>query len=71
MDPMLRPPASGSQQVHPARRTAIVSTEICSSCACSECIAEFLKQPGYPRVVNLTGRISAWADEFDPKVQKS
>jgi len=29
---------------------------------------EFLKQVGYPRVVNLAGGILAWSDEIDPKV---
>jgi adenylyltransferase/sulfurtransferase len=36
----------------------------------SQRIAEFLKQQGYPRVVNLAGGILAWADEIDPKMQK-
>jgi adenylyltransferase/sulfurtransferase len=42
----------------------------CRSGARSQRIAEFLKQAGYPRVVNLAGGILAWADEIDPKVQK-
>ena len=42
----------------------------CRSGARSQRIAEFLKQSGYPRVVNLAGGILAWADEIDPKVQK-
>ena len=33
-------------------------------------IAEFLKQSGYPKVVNLAGGILAWSDEIDPRVQK-
>jgi adenylyltransferase/sulfurtransferase len=36
----------------------------------SQRVAEFLKQSGYPRVVNLAGGIHAWSDEIDPKVQK-
>ena len=36
----------------------------------SQRIAEFLKQQGYPRVINLAGGILAWADEIDPKMQK-
>ena len=36
----------------------------------SQKIAEFLKQSGYPRVVNLAGGILAWSDEIDPRVQK-
>ncbi|MGB7548404.1 MAG: molybdopterin-synthase adenylyltransferase MoeB [Terracidiphilus sp.] len=42
----------------------------CRSGARSQRIAEFLKQAGYPRVVNLAGGILAWADEIDPSVQK-
>jgi sulfur-carrier protein adenylyltransferase/sulfurtransferase len=42
----------------------------CRSGARSQRIAEFLKQTGYPRVVNLAGGILAWSDEIDPKVQK-
>jgi adenylyltransferase/sulfurtransferase len=42
----------------------------CRSGARSQRIAEFLKQSGYPSVVNLAGGILAWADEIDPKVQK-
>jgi adenylyltransferase/sulfurtransferase len=42
----------------------------CRSGVRSQKIAEFLKQAGYPRVVNLAGGILAWADEIDPKVQK-
>jgi adenylyltransferase/sulfurtransferase len=36
----------------------------------SQRIAEFLKQSGYPRVVNLAGGIHAWANEIDPSVKK-
>ena len=36
----------------------------------SQRIAEFLKQQGYPRVVNLAGGIHAWSEEIDPKVPK-
>ena len=42
----------------------------CHSSIRSQKIAEFLKQQGYPRVVNLAGGIQAWADEIDPKMQK-
>jgi sulfur-carrier protein adenylyltransferase/sulfurtransferase len=42
----------------------------CRSGARSQRIAEFLKQAGYPRVVNVVGGILAWSDEIDPKVQK-
>jgi adenylyltransferase/sulfurtransferase len=42
----------------------------CRSGVRSQRIAEFLKQAGYPRVVNLAGGILAWSDEIDPKVQK-
>ena len=42
----------------------------CRSGARSQRIAEYLKQAGYPKVVNLAGGILAWSDEIDPKVQK-
>ena len=42
----------------------------CRSGARSQRIAEFLKQSGYTRVVNLAGGILAWSDEVDPSVQK-
>jgi adenylyltransferase/sulfurtransferase len=42
----------------------------CRSGVRSQRVAEFLKQQGYPRVVNLAGGILAWADEIDPTVQK-
>jgi sulfur-carrier protein adenylyltransferase/sulfurtransferase len=42
----------------------------CRSGARSQRIAEFLKQSGYPRVVNVAGGILAWSDEIDPRVQK-
>ncbi|MGB6742699.1 MAG: molybdopterin-synthase adenylyltransferase MoeB [Terracidiphilus sp.] len=42
----------------------------CKSGGRSQRIAEFLKQSGYPNVVNLAGGILAWADEIDPKVAK-
>jgi adenylyltransferase/sulfurtransferase len=42
----------------------------CRSGARSQRIAEFLKQAGYPKVVNLAGGILAWSDEIDPKVPK-
>ena len=42
----------------------------CRSGVRSQKIAEFLKQAGYPKVVNLAGGILAWSNEIDPKVQK-
>jgi rhodanese-related sulfurtransferase len=36
----------------------------------SQRVAEWLKQSGYPRVVNLFGGIRAWANEIDPTMQK-
>jgi len=42
----------------------------CRSGARSQKIAEFLKQAGYPKVVNLAGGILAWSDEIDPTVRK-
>jgi adenylyltransferase/sulfurtransferase len=36
----------------------------------SQRIAEFLKESGYPQVVNLAGGIAAWSDEIDPSVPK-
>ena len=42
----------------------------CRSGSRSQRIAEFLKQQGYPRVVNLAGGIHAWSEEIDPKVPK-
>jgi molybdopterin/thiamine biosynthesis adenylyltransferase/rhodanese-related sulfurtransferase len=42
----------------------------CRSGARSQRVAEFLKQSGYPRVVNVAGGILAWSDEIDPRVQK-
>jgi adenylyltransferase/sulfurtransferase len=42
----------------------------CRSGVRSQRIAEYLKQAGYPNVVNLAGGILAWSDEIDPKVQK-
>jgi molybdopterin/thiamine biosynthesis adenylyltransferase/rhodanese-related sulfurtransferase len=42
----------------------------CRSGARSQKIAEFLKQAGYPKVVNLAGGILAWSDEIDPTVKK-
>ena len=50
------------------RRNEIIPARAGSVTA--EKIAEFLKQQGYPRVVNLAGGIIAWADEIDPKMQK-
>jgi adenylyltransferase/sulfurtransferase len=42
----------------------------CRSGGRSQKIAEFLKQAGYEKVVNLAGGILAWSDEIDPSVQK-
>jgi molybdopterin/thiamine biosynthesis adenylyltransferase/rhodanese-related sulfurtransferase len=42
----------------------------CRSGARSQRVAEFLKQNGYSRVVNLAGGILAWSDQIDPSVQK-
>jgi sulfur-carrier protein adenylyltransferase/sulfurtransferase len=42
----------------------------CKSGGRSQRIAEFLKQAGYPRVVNVAGGILAWADQVDPTVPK-
>jgi sulfur-carrier protein adenylyltransferase/sulfurtransferase len=42
----------------------------CRSGGRSQKIAEFLKQAGYPKVVNLAGGILAWSDEIDPSVRK-
>ena len=42
----------------------------CKSGGRSQRIAEFLKQSGYPKVVNLAGGILAWSDEVDPGVPK-
>ena len=36
----------------------------------SQRIAEFLKQSGFPRVVNLAGGIDAWSREVDSTVPK-
>ena len=51
----------------PREREIVVQ---CKSGGRSQRIAEYLKQSGYPNVVNLAGGILAWADEIDPKVQK-
>jgi adenylyltransferase/sulfurtransferase len=42
----------------------------CHSGIRSQSVAEFLKQRGYSKVVNLAGGITAWANEIDPKMQK-
>jgi adenylyltransferase/sulfurtransferase len=42
----------------------------CKSGGRSQKVAEFLKQSGYDRVVNLSGGITAWSAEIDPKVPK-
>jgi molybdopterin/thiamine biosynthesis adenylyltransferase/rhodanese-related sulfurtransferase len=42
----------------------------CRSGARSQKIAEYLKQAGYAKVVNLAGGILAWSDEIDPTVKK-
>jgi adenylyltransferase/sulfurtransferase len=36
----------------------------------SQRVAEFLKQSGFPHVVNLAGGIDAWSREVDPSVPK-
>jgi rhodanese-related sulfurtransferase len=42
----------------------------CKSGGRSQRIAEFLKQAGYPKVVNLAGGIIAWSNEIDSTVAK-
>jgi sulfur-carrier protein adenylyltransferase/sulfurtransferase len=42
----------------------------CKSGGRSQRIAEFLKQSGYPKVVNLAGGILAWSSEIDSTVPK-
>jgi molybdopterin/thiamine biosynthesis adenylyltransferase/rhodanese-related sulfurtransferase len=42
----------------------------CKSGGRSQRIAEFLKQSGFPSVVNLAGGILAWSDQIDPSVPK-
>ncbi len=42
----------------------------CRSGARSQRVAEFLKQNGYSRVINLAGGILAWSDHIDPSIQK-
>lgn len=42
----------------------------CKSGGRSQLAAEFLRQAGYPKVVNLAGGILAWADQIDPSMQK-
>jgi adenylyltransferase/sulfurtransferase len=42
----------------------------CKSGVRSQRIAEFLKQSGYPDVVNLAGGILAWSSEIDSKIPK-
>jgi sulfur-carrier protein adenylyltransferase/sulfurtransferase len=42
----------------------------CKSGGRSQRIAEFLKQSGYPNVVNLAGGILAWSSEIDSTVPK-
>jgi sulfur-carrier protein adenylyltransferase/sulfurtransferase len=42
----------------------------CKSGGRSQRIAEFLKQEGYPDVVNVAGGITAWSNEIDPTVPK-
>jgi adenylyltransferase/sulfurtransferase len=51
----------------PREREIVVQ---CKSGGRSQRIAEYLKQSGFPKVVNLAGGILAWSDEIDPKVQK-
>ena len=42
----------------------------CKSGGRSQRIAEYLKQSGYPQVVNLAGGILAWSDQIDSTVPK-
>jgi adenylyltransferase/sulfurtransferase len=42
----------------------------CKSGGRSQRIAEYLKQKGYPQVVNVAGGILAWSDQVDPSVPK-
>lgn len=42
----------------------------CKSGGRSQLAAELLHQAGYPKVINLTGGILAWADQIDPTMQK-
>ena len=42
----------------------------CKSGARSQRIAEYLKQQGYPEVVNVAGGILAWSSQVDPSVPK-
>lgn len=42
----------------------------CKGGARSQKIAEYLKQQGYERVVNVAGGILAWADQIDPTMKK-
>jgi adenylyltransferase/sulfurtransferase len=42
----------------------------CKSGGRSQRIAEFLKQAGYPKVVNLAGGIIAWSNEIDSTIPK-
>jgi adenylyltransferase/sulfurtransferase len=42
----------------------------CKAGGRSQRIAEFLKQSGYPKVVNVAGGILAWSDQVDPAVPK-
>jgi sulfur-carrier protein adenylyltransferase/sulfurtransferase len=42
----------------------------CKSGGRSQQIAEFLKQAGYERVVNVAGGITAWSNEIDPTIPK-
>jgi len=51
----------------PREREIVVQ---CKSGGRSQRIAEFLKQEGFPSVVNLAGGILAWSDEIDPTVRK-
>jgi adenylyltransferase/sulfurtransferase len=42
----------------------------CKAGGRSQKIAEYLKQQGYERVVNVAGGILAWADQIDPAMKK-
>ncbi|MDR3739709.1 MAG: molybdopterin-synthase adenylyltransferase MoeB [Terracidiphilus sp.] len=57
------------QRLHEIDRDREIIVQ-CKSGGRSQRIAEFLKQSGYPDVVNLAGGILAWADQIDPQMKK-
>jgi len=65
----LIPPGEVPQRLGEIDRNREVIVQ-CRSGGRSQKIAEFLKQAGYPSVVNLEGGILAWADQIDPSVKK-